>query len=642
MTGKRKSFHVLSVGLLLIVLAGVGLRLVKLGSLPPGLYQDEAFNGLDALDILDGNPALYFPENNGREPLFFYMMAGTVTLFGRTPLGVRAAAAVFGLLTLAAAYWLGQTWRGQRAGLLAAAILAGMLWHVQLSRIGFRAVALPLFTALTLALGAAGCARRSRWWMIGAGLACGLSFYTYLAAQATPLALVAMLLYAFIWQRAWLKDHWRLLLWAGGVAAITLLPFAILFATQPDLLTARAGQVAVWQTAEGSAFEAILQNALRAVGMFVWRGDAQWRHNLPPRPVFDPLMAAVFVAGVGWGLARWRKRPALTLCLIWVGAMLLPTILASKAPHFLRAVGVLPLAALIPALALDEGIERLAERGPLSAWLGAGGALAVVGLSAGLTAQAYFGRYAASSEPAYAFQEQAVVLADALNAAEEPVRVTGRLWDTFRAIRFLSPPKGNVRYYTDGDVLEPLDPPFSLYAWPYDGLVEALNIVPEDVRVTVEAGPESRSTDEEIDTYPIWVAWHVEPLESAPTSPVARFDGAGLALVAAEASRAGGQVDVRLAWRIDGALPDPPPQMFVHVLGPDGAVITQADAPPGGTFYPPPRWTAGSVVVQPLHLTVPAGADFIVTTGLYQRDGGDRYPPVTDREVISNSVVLLP
>ena len=266
----------------------------------------------------------------------------------------------------------------------------------------------------------------------------------------------------------------------------------------------------------------------------------------------------------------------------------------------------------------------------------------LVGLSAGLTAQAYFVRYASSPEPGYVFQQQAAVLADALNTADEPVRVTGRLWDTFRSIRFLSPPKGNVRYYTDGDVLEPLDPPFSLYAWPYDGLTEALSIVPEGVQVTVEAGPESRSSDEETDTYPIWVAWHVEPLGSMPATLPAHFEGAGINLVAAEVTRSRDQVEVRLAWRIDGALPDPAPQMYVHVLGPDGNLVTQADAPPGGVFYPPSQWTAGSIVIQPVQLTVPPDADFTVTTGLYHPDSGDRYTPVTDREVVNNSVVLLP
>lgn len=47
-------------GLLLLVLTtAVALRFWQLGYWPAGLYRDEAFNGLDALQILDGKHALF-------------------------------------------------------------------------------------------------------------------------------------------------------------------------------------------------------------------------------------------------------------------------------------------------------------------------------------------------------------------------------------------------------------------------------------------------------------------------------------------------------------------------------------------------------------------------------------------------------
>lgn len=639
MRDKLKPDHLLAVGLILAIAAGIAMRLVKLGEMPPGLYQDEAFNGMDALAILDGDLALYFPENNGREPMFLYVMAGTVALFGRTPLGVRAAATVFGLPTLAAAYGLGRTWGNKRVGGLTAAILAGLLWHVQISRVGFRAVALPLFIALALALGGWGLSKRTRWAMVGAGIAYGFSFYTYLAAQITPLALSGLLLYALIWQRDWLKDRWQLFLWAVGGAAVVLLPFAFLLVTQPDLLTERAGQVALWRT-EGGSLGILLTNALRGIGMFVWRGDANWRHNLGLRPVFDPLMSIVFLAGIGLALLRWRERPALVLSTIWTGIMLLPTILTDLAPHFLRSVGVLPLAALIPALVLDEGIDWVKGRHATPGeWLATGGAAVLVLLSAGLTAEAYFGRYAASSEPFFAFQTEGAMLAQELKAAQEPVWVTGRLWDSFRSVRFLSPVTGNVRYYTEGDVLEPHLPPFSLYAWPYFGLDEALNIIPDGAQVTVETGPQTRDK-EDGETYPLWVEWQVEDTGETGV-PIVGYDGAGLELLRAEAEGTADSVRVVLAWRINGEMAAPTPKTFVHVLGADGALVAQEDTPPGGVFYPPDKWPPGSVVVQVVQLAVPVDPGLRVTTGLYRPEDGTRYAPQTELPVLDGAVVLI-
>ena len=117
------------------------LRLVAFGEVPPGLYHDEAYHGLDAVDILQGQLSFYFPANNGREPLFIYLIALAVGLLGRSPFALRLVAFFAGLLTVAATAAMGRELFSRRAGALAAAVLAVTLWPVHLSRVGFRAVA---------------------------------------------------------------------------------------------------------------------------------------------------------------------------------------------------------------------------------------------------------------------------------------------------------------------------------------------------------------------------------------------------------------------------------------------------------------------------------------------------------------------
>ncbi|MCA9970289.1 MAG: glycosyltransferase family 39 protein, partial [Anaerolineales bacterium] len=138
--------------LLVLVVAGV-YRFYRLGSWPPGLYRDEAYNGLDALRVLDGQHALFFPANNGREPGYIYATAAAVAVFGRTALAVRLAAAVAGTLTTLATYGLAAEWFGRRVGLLAAALWAVTLWPVHLSRIGLRPILLAPLLALAFWLG---------------------------------------------------------------------------------------------------------------------------------------------------------------------------------------------------------------------------------------------------------------------------------------------------------------------------------------------------------------------------------------------------------------------------------------------------------------------------------------------------------
>ncbi len=131
----------------------VFLRFWQLGDWPPGLYRDEAYNGLDALRVLDGEHALFFTANNGREPAYIYLTAAAIALLGRTALAVRLGAAVVGSLTTLVVYMLGREWFGQRVGLLAASLWAITLWPVHLSRIGLRAILLAPLLGLTFWLG---------------------------------------------------------------------------------------------------------------------------------------------------------------------------------------------------------------------------------------------------------------------------------------------------------------------------------------------------------------------------------------------------------------------------------------------------------------------------------------------------------
>lgn len=74
------------------VLLGAAMRFYRLGTIPPGLYHDEAFNGMDAMRVLEGERPIFFEANNGREPFFLYCMALALSLLGRTPFAVRVMA----------------------------------------------------------------------------------------------------------------------------------------------------------------------------------------------------------------------------------------------------------------------------------------------------------------------------------------------------------------------------------------------------------------------------------------------------------------------------------------------------------------------------------------------------------------------
>ncbi len=639
--------------LLVILLAGCALRITVLGAHPYGLYQDEAINGLDALRVLGGEPALYFPANNGREPFFITLMALTIALFGRTALGVRSAAALLGILTIPATYALGRAWANRRVGLLTAGIVAVMLWHIHLSRVGFRAVALPLFTALALAAGAYALTNRSRWAAIGAGALYGMSFYTYLPARFTPLALALMALYGLIWHRPWLRERWRELLLAAAAAVVVAAPLAVFMLAHPELVMGRGAQVAIWNPVihGGSLPGALWRSIWRALGMFVWRGDTIWRHNVPGRPVFDPLLGLAFLGGIVLALRKWRKQPAGPLTILWTLVLLLPTILAEDSPHFLRAAGVLPVVALLPALALDHiaGLTepRLYGRGmprPYKAFTGAV-VVIVLGISAALTVRDYFGCrgpralqiagfdyvgcYADDPIRGYFFQSAATDLAYDVKEAEGTVVLAERLWETFPSVQFLAGGRESLRLYAEGEALDSVPVPMTLFAWPHVSLEPTLHALPRESAITVTPGPETRG-DLEPESYVLYVCYQAAAIPDLPPALAEYDNGIILRRIVMEPDGAAWRFHL---WWEAGREQTEPVQVFAHLVDAGtGAILSQHDGPPGTAYFSSLSWRAGDVIIEEFTLTTTVSDDaseaMRLRIGLYSLADDTRLIPI--------------
>ena len=77
--------------ILATIAVGAYLRFRNLGQIPPGLHFDEAANGMDGLNVWKGQLHIFFPANNGREPLFLYLVAVAVRIFGNTAAGSAVA-----------------------------------------------------------------------------------------------------------------------------------------------------------------------------------------------------------------------------------------------------------------------------------------------------------------------------------------------------------------------------------------------------------------------------------------------------------------------------------------------------------------------------------------------------------------------
>jgi 4-amino-4-deoxy-L-arabinose transferase-like glycosyltransferase len=394
-----------------ILLLGSGLRLWQIDSIPPGFDYDEAANGVDALYILAGERPIFLEGNNGREPLFIYLVALVYSLFGPTAMGMRAISAVAGTATILATYLLARRMFDGRVGLLAAFLLATSYWHIHISRLGLRAILLPLLEALALYCVWRGLQQRSIRWFGLAGVVVGLSAYSYLASRLVPIWLVIFLLGALVWRPWRLGMSARELLVGvcllGLVAALVFAPLGWYFWEHQDQFFFRSASVVT----PASLSSPGLHDISNTLGMFTFNGETHPRRNLPGRPVFDWLQGGAFYAGILLALYHWR-RPAGVACILVTAVMLAPGALSSDSPHALRTAGAIPTVMILPAWFLIAIMDWLPGRlnwpkvvnpRPI-AMAGIGIALLWGTISAGYD---YFGRWAPHRSTYDTFQTNA-------------------------------------------------------------------------------------------------------------------------------------------------------------------------------------------------------------------------------------------
>ena len=619
---------------MVVILAAV-LRFWQLGELPPGLYRDEAFNGLDALDVLDGQHALFFPANNGREPAYIYLTSLFVGLFGRTALAVRLGAAVVGTLTTVLVYQLAKVWYGRSPALFAAFTWAITLWPVHLSRIGLRPILLAPFLAATFWLGTLAYRRQNRWLWLFTGLVYGAAYYTYLAVRFTPVLLVVLAVF-LIWRKQ-SRRLWPGMIWFGLGTAVALSPFAILVIQQPDILLGRTGQVSILNTAvnQGSLWSTLWQQIWQALGMFFWRGDTILRHNPAGRPVFDWFMTLPFLIGVGWCLKNWRRPAAMTL-LLWTAVMLGPTILAADTPHFLRASGLLPGIIILPAI----GLSRIRQWERLAGWLRK---TAVILLAAGSLTMTIFDyvNYSQSADTGYLFEQAARTLAEKVN--EDVLGLDNfmddRFWSGWPSVQFLVT-NPNSQHFRPENGLPPLTRMSQLFVWPYGNRDFIPQTLPANALVWPETGPLSRG-DLESEPYPLYTRYLIVT-ESQVFPRAANFDGK-LTLHQAQASLLNSDtIQVDLIWSAN----KPPAQLlavFIHVTGPEGN-IAQSDAPPGSGSWPATWWRPGLYLHDRHTILLPEPFDpahHQILMGVYDTQTGKRVPVVNAaNEIIGDNQEL--
>jgi 4-amino-4-deoxy-L-arabinose transferase-like glycosyltransferase len=575
----------------------------QLGQLPPGLYRDEAANGLDALNVLQGEHTLFFPANNGREPVYIYLTSLSLFLFERSAMSVRLAAAIVGTLTTVTTYLLAKSWFGLRVGLLSAWLWAITFWPVHLSRVGLRPILVAPLLAIVFWLGTLAYLRRRKGLWLLSGLCYGVAFYTYLPVRFTPALLLSLCLYLALsgrWQRVKLNLPW----FALGTF-LALAPLAYIAVQQPELVLGRTGQVSILSPVinQGDLWGTLWENGIRALGMFLWRGDTILRHNPAGRPVFDMFMALPFLLGLAWSLRQWRQPAAMGL-LLWIGIMLGPTVLAEDSPHFLRAAGLLPALMIVPAIGLHQlwtwsRLPRAARQLAV---------LFLLAASALTTARDYL-NYGSQPDVAYLFETAASELAQQINAesAATDVFLDERFWLDRPSIEFLVGERPISLFRPETGVPGPIGPDLAVYGWPYGPLDYLPRALLPPAMIMVEEGGLARGDLDE-SANPLYVRYWSHPIPSGLAERIVSFEDQLHLLRADVNSLEDNILEVEIIWQMGTAIRQDL-ALFIHVLGTNGSIVAQEDGLVSNGRWPREWWRPGLLIGERRAIELPSPYD---------------------------------
>ncbi|MFN8598616.1 MAG: glycosyltransferase family 39 protein [Anaerolineae bacterium] len=344
----------------MLMLVAFALRVYAIADTPPGLTHDEVASLEVSSRIQHGDWRVFYGEDYGVEPAYYYVLALFRTIFGDNMLAWRLPAVVGGLLGLAAIYVLTVRLFGRGVGLIALAVAAVTWWSVIMSRVILREMWEVFWYALAIygfwrgfepAVQSTQTARLRP--MIFGGIALGVAQYVHTIPRGLFGVFVLFGFYLVFFHRSVFKRSWR------GIVALII--FAELIAI-PVLVTDTSVGTSVFQTAdETPVVSHLLAATERYIGQFFWQGDAAWEFNVPLRPIFDPLGALFLGLGLLIILAR-ISRPTHALTFFAWAVTLVPGILFDAHYPFPRSVTAQVTTFALVGLGVQasvRGLERI-------------------------------------------------------------------------------------------------------------------------------------------------------------------------------------------------------------------------------------------------------------------------------------------
>lgn len=347
---KRKEVFIL---IFLFILASF-LRFYRIGDIPFGLNNDAAWEGSAALAILRGNASPYLPyaaEGWRGEGLFRLMVTFFTFFMGSNPLTIRLSSVVWGLLTIVPLFLFIKLLFGMKLAFLTTFFVATSGWHITMSKTGWRAIGVPLFSLSTFYFFFRGLKSKRNSDFILAGVMLAGSLYTYDAARILPFFFLFWLILLLLTERNFLKTHFTNLLLMNFSFLLVISPLIIYVIHHWANFTSRADFLFIGhQIDKVGNLIPLWNNLITSALLFNFRANGNDFF------IYDPLIdkPLSWLLPIGFSLIFvkiFKDRDTNYLfILLWFLASLIPGILS--VPNGNRGIGTVPTVYFFTALGL--------------------------------------------------------------------------------------------------------------------------------------------------------------------------------------------------------------------------------------------------------------------------------------------------
>ncbi len=339
-----------------IMLLAFGLRFYDLAGLPAGVWYDEAQNGNEALNIIEGRlPGIWIARLTDMPAMFFYMAAAFMKAFGEDAVSMRYISALTGSLSVAAFYFLLRAFLKDKPLALAGALLLCLTrWHITFSRVAFLGMPTLMLEVLTLYFYVKIKDGRKPFYAIAAGAVMGLNFYSFSAAYFVPLIIaVHALIISLTGSDKKEKIPLIRIFCLFATALAVSLPLLAFAAVNPAIFTKRINDINILKDIKNAGGLEPLYKAISThLLMFNFEGDYNGRHNLYKKPMLDAVSGALFAFGLFSGMFRRRN----ILLTIWLFVTLAAgmSAISVEAPQAYRILGLVPAVCAFMVIGLRE------------------------------------------------------------------------------------------------------------------------------------------------------------------------------------------------------------------------------------------------------------------------------------------------